>query len=324
MEVRRSKTESDRIDGILQCPVIKPVTSNNKSMAILELKHVNKGFGEGKYRTEVLKNINLSISEGEFVAIVGFTGSGKTTLIKLISGLLFPDSGQVLFKGEPVAGPAHDRGVVFQNYSLLPWFTVYQNVALGVNEVFSKWTKEQRERHCKKYIDMVNLTPAMNKRPAELSGGMRQRVSLARTLAMNPEMLLMDEPLSALDALTRGTLQQEIINIWNNNKKTALLITNDVDEGILMADRIIPLNPGPNATLGPEFKIDIERPRDKTQLNDNEEFKHVRNEIIEYLLDVGADVKTRKTSDYRLPELRPIMPGKTFRKRKEEDKLKYF
>lgn len=171
---------------------------------------------------------------------------------------------------------------------------------------------------------MVNLTPAMNKRPAELSGGMRQRVSLARTLAMNPEMLLMDEPLSALDALTRGTLQQEIINIWNNNKKTALLITNDVDEGILMADRIIPLNPGPNATLGPEFKIDIERPRDKTQLNDNEEFKHVRNEIIEYLLDVGADVKTRKTSDYRLPELRPIIPGKTFRKRKEEDKLKYF
>ena len=143
-------------------------------------------------------------------------------------------------------------------------------------------------------------------------------------LAQEAELILMDEPLSALDAITRGTLQQEIINIWNEDKRTALLITNDVDEGILMADRIIPLNPGPNATLGPEFKINIERPRDKTELNDNEEFKRVRNDIIEYLLDIGADVKTRKTSEYTLPELRPVMPGKVFRRRKEEDKVKYF
>ncbi len=293
-------------------------------MALLELKNVSKGFGEGKLRTEVLKNINLSIEEGEFVAIVGFTGSGKTTLVKMMAGLLSPDEGEILFKDKPITGTSHERGVVFQNYSLLPWFTVYQNVALAVNEKYPGWDKKKKDEHTKKYIRMVNLLPAMQKRPAELSGGMRQRVSVARALAMNPEMLLMDEPLSALDALTRGTLQDEIIKIWSEDKRTALLITNDVDEGILMADRIIPLTTGPNATLGPEFKIDIERPRDKTELNDNDEFKKTRNDIIEYLMDMGSESKANKTTNYRLPELKPVMPGKIFRKRKEEDKVKYF
>ena len=277
--------------------------------ALLELKNVSKGFGEGNSRTDVLKNISLTIEQGEFVAIVGFTGSGKTTLIKMIAGLLFPDEGEILFEGQPVKGPAHERGIVFQNYSLLPWLTVSENIALGVNEIFPQWTKAQRKEHIKKYVSMVNLLPAINKRPAELSGGMRQRVAVARTLAMNPHMLLMDEPLSALDALTRGTLQQEIINIWNNDKTTALLITNDVDEGILMADRIIPLNPGPNATLGPEFKINIERPRNKIELNNNDEFKRVRTQVIEYLMDINEQRKTTKESKYILPGLRPVLPG---------------
>lgn len=275
---------------------------------LLELKNVSKGFGEGKLRTDVLKNINLTVEQGEFVAIVGFTGSGKTTLIKMIAGLLFPDEGEISFEGRQVKGPAHERGIVFQNYSLLPWLTVSQNIELGVNEIFPQWSKKQRKEHINKYVGMVNLLPAINKRPAELSGGMRQRVAVARTLAMNPHMLLMDEPLSALDALTRGTLQQEIINIWNNDKTTALLITNDVDEGILMADRIIPLNPGPNATLGPEFKINIERPRNKIELNDNDEFKNVRTRVIEYLMDIGEKRKTKKESNYVLPDLRPVLP----------------
>ncbi|HOX83874.1 MAG TPA: ABC transporter ATP-binding protein [Chryseolinea sp.] len=275
----------------------------------LELKNVSKGFGEGASRTQVLQNINLKIEESEFVAIVGFTGSGKTTLVKMMAGLITPDSGQILFQGKPVSGPGKDRGIVFQNYSLLPWFTVLQNVMLAVNEVYPHWTKNERIDHAKKYIDMVNLSPAIHKRPAELSGGMRQRVSLARTLSMKPEMLLMDEPLSALDAITRGILQTEIVNIWGKDKTTALIITNDVDEGILMADRIIPLNPGPNATLGPEFKINIDRPRDKTALNDNPEFIKVRNQVIEYLLDMDADTSTTKTETYTLPKLSPIMPG---------------
>jgi len=293
-------------------------------MPILELNNVSKGFGEGKFRTEVLRNINLSIEEGEFLAIVGFTGSGKTTLIKLISGLLMPDEGQIRFKGSPVKMPGHERGVVFQNYSLLPWFDVLDNVKLAVKEVYPDYDKKAIDEHARRYIEMVNLTPAISKKPGELSGGMRQRVSLARTLAMNPEMLLMDEPLSALDALTRATLQQEIINIWNEDKRTALLITNDVDEGILMADRIIPLTPGPNARLGPEFRIDIARPRDKTALNDDPEFKKIRNDIIEYLMDIGAESRSGDSEKIELPGLKPVMPGKIFRKRKPEEQLKYF
>lgn len=281
-----------------------------------ELKNVSKGFGEGNSRTEVLADINLKIEESEFVAIVGYTGSGKTTLLKMMAGLLTPDTGEVLFKDKKITGPGKERGVVFQNYSLLPWFTVLQNVMLAVNEVYPQWTKEQRRAHAKKYIEMVNLSPAINKRPAELSGGMRQRVSLARTLAMEPEMLLMDEPLSALDAITRGTLQEEIVNIWGKDRTTALIITNDVDEGILMADRIIPLNPGPRATLGPSFKIDIERPRDKTALNDNPEFIKVRNQIIEYLMDLGGEVNMGKSEQYVLPSISPIMPGTSVRKYK--------
>ena len=189
-----------------------------------------------------------------------------------INGLLAPTCGEVLFKGELVKDTSHERGVIFQNYSLLPWLTVGQNVAMAVKEAFPKENKAAIQKRVRDYVEMVSLTPAINKRPKELSGGMRQRVAVARALAMKPEMIIMDEPLGALDALTRGNLQDEILNIWSKDKRTALLITNDVDEGIYMADRIIPLKPGPKATLGPEFKINIDRPRDKTALNDNAEY----------------------------------------------------
>ncbi len=274
-------------------------------MAYLELNNIYKTYGEGEQATKVLSNINLSIEEGEFVAIVGFTGSGKTTLVNLINGLLKPTSGEVLFKGEPVVDTSHDRGVIFQNYSLLPWLTVGQNVYMAVKEAFPKESKAALKKRVDDYVAMVSLSPAINKRPKELSGGMRQRVAVARALAMNPEMIIMDEPLGALDALTRGNLQDEILNIWSKDKRTALLITNDVDEGIYMADRIIPLKPGPNATLGPEFKIDIERPRDKTALNDNPSYKKTRNAIIEYLMDIGAERKSVSTEEYTLPDIAP-------------------
>jgi len=274
-------------------------------MAYLELNNVYKSYGTGENVTNVLSNINLNIEEGEFVAIVGFTGSGKTTLVNLINGLLKPTSGEVLFKGLPVVDTSHERGVIFQNYSLLPWLTVGQNVYMAVKEAFPKESKAVLKQRVADYVEMVSLSPAINKRPKELSGGMRQRVAVARALAMNPEMIIMDEPLGALDALTRGNLQDEILNIWSKDKRTALLITNDVDEGIYMADRIIPLKPGPNATLGPEFKIDIERPRDKTAMNDNPSFKKTRNAIIEYLMDIGDQRKSVSEVEYVLPEIAP-------------------
>ena len=274
-------------------------------MAYLELNNIYKSYNQADGETEVLSNINLKIEEGEFVAIVGFTGSGKTTLVNLINGLITPTSGEVLFKGEPVIGTSHERGVIFQNYSLLPWLTVGQNVFMAVKEAFPKKNKKELNEIVANYVEMVSLTPAIHKRPNELSGGMRQRVAVARALAMKPEMIIMDEPLGALDALTRGNLQDEILNIWGKDKRTALLITNDVDEGIYMADRIIPLRPGPNATLGPEFKIDLERPRDKTEMNDNPNFKKTRNEIIEYLMDIGNERKSEAKQEIILPDLVP-------------------
>jgi nitrate/nitrite transport system ATP-binding protein len=256
-------------------------------MAFLELKGVGKGYGKGATRTNVLADINLSVERGEFVAIVGYSGAGKTTLVSMMAGLAGPDQGTITLDGKPVKGPGADRGVVFQNYSLLPWMTAYENIHLAVDQTFSSWTPEKKREHAEKYLAMVNLTPARNKKPSELSGGMRQRVSVARALAMDPEVLLMDEPLSALDALTRATLQDEIGRIWQSSRKTVVLITNDVDEAILLADRIVPLSVGPAATLGPPVAVPIPRPRDRKAMNHDEGFKHVRNQVIEYLLGPG-------------------------------------
>ncbi len=273
-------------------------------MSFLELKNVCKHYGEGSNRTEVLDNISLDIKEGEFIALVGFSGSGKTTLISAMAGLGTPDSGKVLFKGEEVTKPSPKRGVVFQNYSLMPWMTVYGNIALAVNKVFSDWSESKKKEHIHKYIDMVGLSHAVDRRPAELSGGMRQRVAVARALAMSPEVLLLDEPLSALDALTRANLQDEIEEIWSTEKKTVVLITNDVDEAILLADRVIPLNPGPKATLGPEFVVNLPRPRDRTAMNHNEDFKTLRRDITQYLMKVGMEASV-DNSDFLLPEIQP-------------------
>jgi len=273
--------------------------------AMVSLNNVSKSYGEGKDKVSVLKQINLDIKEGEFIAIVGFSGSGKTTLVSLIAGLIQADTGELLKNGEAISKPGPDRGVVFQNYSLMPWLTVYDNVALAVDAIFKDWTAEQRRAHTEKYVNMVNLGRAMDKKPAELSGGMRQRVNVARALAANPDILLLDEPLSALDALTRGNLQDEILQIWEQEKKTVILITNDVDEAIYMADRVIPLNPGPDATLGPDFHIDIERPRDRTALNHNEEFKRLRAEITRYLMNIGMEKAIDTGDQVTLPDVRP-------------------
>ncbi|MEW6777440.1 MAG: nitrate ABC transporter ATP-binding protein [Bdellovibrionota bacterium] len=276
-------------------------------MSFLEISNVSKSYGEGKGRAEVLKDINLSIAEGEFLAIVGFSGSGKTTLVSLLAGLLRPDGGTITLRGKPVESPGPDRGVVFQSYSLLPWLTVEGNVSLAVNAVFRKETRAERQERTRRYIEMVGLGHAADRRPAELSGGMRQRVAVARALAMNPDILLLDEPLSALDALTRAKLQDEIESIWEKDRKTVVLITNDVDEAILLADRIVPLNPGPGATLGPSFPVNLPRPRNRSAMNHDPAYKKLRAAVTAYLMKAGAEhQKGRDASRFVLPNVEPI------------------
>jgi nitrate/nitrite transport system ATP-binding protein len=272
-------------------------------MSFLELNNVSKSFGE----TQVLRDINLSIREGEFLVLLGFSGTGKTTLINLMAGLEVPSRGEVTFKGEPVVEPGPERGVIFQNYSLMPWLTVAGNVGLAVDTMFGDLPKSERAERVARYVDMVGLTPAAARRPAELSGGMRQRVNVARALAMDPEMLLLDEPLSALDALTRANLAEEIERIWQANKKTCVLITNDVDEAILLADRIIPMNP--DGTLADAFEVGIARPRDRVAMNTDAEFIRLRAEVTKYLMDVGIEAKVEGSRV--LPEVTPIhgVPG---------------
>jgi len=270
-------------------------------MSFLELENVSKAFGG----SPVLKDINLSIEKGEFVAIVGFSGAGKTTLISLVAGLLRPDAGTLRLNGLEITEPGPDRGIVFQNYSLLPWLTVFENVRLAVDQVNPNWSAAKKQQHVEKYVAMVNLTPARDKKPGELSGGMRQRVSVARALAMNPQILLLDEPLSALDALTRSTLQDEISRIWQEDQKTVVLITNDPDEGIYLADRIIPLTAGPEATLGPSFKIEIPRPRDRKAINHDPHFKQLRREVVDFMLNSRHETHTSIVRRLVLPDIEP-------------------
>src|SRR3954468_11525855 len=274
-------------------------------MAFLELNSVSKGYGPVQQRTEVLRDINLHIEKGEFVAIVGYSGAGKSTLISMIAGLIKPDVGSITLNDLEITAPGPDRGVVFQNYSLLPWLTVYENIYLAVNQVFPNWADAKKQQHTEKYIAMVNLTPAREKKPAQLSGGMRQRVSVARALAMDPQILLLDEPLSALDALTRSTLQDEIERIWEVDKKTVVLITNDVDEGLLLADRIIPLTPGPGAHLGDSIAVTLARPRDRKALNHDPEFKRLRALVTNQLLGYGARREATVTKKLTLPDIMP-------------------
>jgi len=258
-------------------------------MSILKLKNVSKTYGD----EVILDDINLEVEKGEFVAILGFSGSGKTTLVQLIAGLIEASGGELEFKDKPIEGCSTERGLVFQSYSLMPWLSVDGNVSMSVDQVYKDKSAKERKEIVDHYVHMVGLDHAKIRRPAELSGGMRQRVNVARALSIKPELLLLDEPLSALDALTRSNLQDEILKIWGQEKQTVILITNDVDEAIYMADRIIPLTPGPNATLGPHYKVDIPRPRSRTELNTNPEFIRLRAEITEYLINVGMDNRGR-------------------------------
>ena len=270
-------------------------------MNILEFSHVSKGFNDNP----VLRDLSFAVAEGEFVVILGFSGSGKTTLMNLMAGLILPDRGEVAFKGAPVTGPGPERGLVFQSYALMPWLTVAGNIRLAVEATY-KGPQADREAEVLRHIRMVGLSHAADRRPSELSGGMRQRVAVARALSMRPEVLLMDEPLSALDALTRANVATEIEAIWRAERRTAVMITNDVDEALVLADRILCLNP--DGTLGQEFPVALPRPRDRAALNEDA-FKDLRADVTAYLMDVGIKSKLPETRSLPAVTPRHAIPG---------------
>lgn len=286
-------------------------------MAILEFTNVCKRFGS----KPVLRDISLALRNGEFLAILGFTGSGKTTLINLMAGLVLPDRGNITFKGGQITGPGPERGLVFQSYALMPWLSVAGNIALAVDAANPRASRAERLALVGHYIAMVGLSHAADRRPAELSGGMRQRVAVARALALSPEVLLMDEPLSALDALTRANVATEIEAIWAADRRTAVLVTNDVDEALVLADRILCLNP--DGTMGAEFAVNLPRPRHRAELNDEQVFKALRADVTAYLMDVGRAAKSAETR--RLPAVTPrhALPGAYARAQKSATDERY-
>lgn len=272
---------------------------------ILQINNASVSFGPPSNRTDVLKDLQLNVKENEFVAVIGFSGAGKSTLMNMLSGLQQPSTGEVLFKGQPIKAPGPDLGIMFQNYSLLPWLSVLDNVKLAIHAVEPRISKSDCDEKAHHYVKMVKLDHAFDKKPQELSGGMRQRASLARTLSLDPEVLLLDEPLSALDALTRSELQDQILNIWETDKRTVVMITNDVDEAVLMADRIVPLTMGPAATLAEEFEVNMARPRDRHTLNDHPEFMRLKSEITQFMMGLNKESKNLAADIIPMPKVQP-------------------
>ncbi|HEX4998190.1 MAG TPA: ABC transporter ATP-binding protein [Terriglobia bacterium] len=257
-------------------------------MAFVELSNVTKSFPLANYtRREVLTGVNLAVDEGEFVSVVGFTGAGKTTLLNILAGLIEPDEGSVVIEGKPLSGTHPKAALVFQNYSLLPWFSALENVRLAVGAAFPEWSRARQVEQAKRYLETVGLGRAMARKPSQLSGGMRQRVAIARAFAMEPSILFLDEPFSALDALTRGTLQQELSQLCNEAGRpvTVVMITNNLDEALLLSDRIVPMTRGPRARLGAPINVKLDRPRSPDALLRDPAAIRIRSEIVEFLSD---------------------------------------
>jgi nitrate/nitrite transport system ATP-binding protein len=250
----------------------------------LRIDHVAKSFARGATSSEVLADIDLSIDRGEYVAMIGHSGCGKSTLLNIVAGLLDVSSGAVLLEDKEVNDPGPDRAVVFQNHSLLPWLTVYDNVRLAVDKVFSR-LKPRKERHAwtMHNLELVQMAHAKDKRPMEISGGMKQRVGIARALAMEPKVLLLDKPFGALDALTRAHLQDSVMAIHQKLQNTVLMITHDVDEAVLLSDRIVMMTNGPAATIGEVLEVKLPRPRKRLELVDNPTYIHARGAVLEFL-----------------------------------------
>ncbi|HSG03410.1 MAG TPA: ABC transporter ATP-binding protein [Marinobacterium sp.] len=272
----------------------------------LELTGVSIEFPTPKGSFKALDDVNLKIKKGEFISLIGHSGCGKSTVLNIVAGLHRATTGGVVLDGKEVNEPGPERAVVFQNHSLLPWLTAYENVELAVKQVFKgKKSKAEMREWIEHNLNLVHMSHAMNKRPAEISGGMKQRVGIARALAMEPSVLLMDEPFGALDALTRAHLQDSLMEIQKDLNNTVIMITHDVDEAVLLSDRIVMMTNGPAATVGEILQVELERPRNRIQLADDPQYNHYRHEVLSFLYEKQRkveDIKEHQTAKKSQPE----------------------
>ena len=255
-----------------------------KQPEFLEINNLFKSYKNAAgSEFSVLDNINLSIGENEFISVIGHSGCGKSTLLKIVAGLEKQSAGIVTLEGKEIRKPGADRMMVFQHYGLLPWLTVRENIRLAVDEVLQSLSRSEKIILVNEHLAIVNLTAAADKYPDEISGGMKQRVGIARALAIRPKMLLMDEPFGALDALTRGKLQKQVLDIWENRRQAAMMITHDVDEAIYMSDRIVLMTNGPAATIGEILSVPFAHPRDRQELRESQDYYELRNYALNFL-----------------------------------------
>ena len=257
-----------------------PQTTNDSYLVIDGLSKTY-ATPEGPY--PVLDNIQLTVREGEFICLIGHSGCGKSTLLDMVSGFRQPSEGEVRLEGQRIQEPGPDRMVVFQNYALLPWLTAYENIFLAVNSVFPKLKQREKVAIVREHLELVGLSDAANKKPKELSGGMKQRVSIARALALRPKVLILDEPFGALDPITREELQEELLRIWADHKVTVLMITHDIDEALFLGDRLVMMTNGPAARIGEILDLPFPRPRDRARLMEQMEYYDLRNEALDFL-----------------------------------------
>lgn len=273
------------------------------SHAFVEVQQAAKRFpGASKNAPPltVFENVSFQLQKGEFVCIIGHSGCGKSTIMNALAGLDQFSEGSMVMEGKEINGPGLERGVVFQNYSLLPWLSALENVRFGVRARWKSWSERQVTEHSMQYLEMVGLKEVVSRKPSQLSGGMRQRVSIARAFATKPKLLLLDEPFGALDALTRGVIQDELVKIWTHDQQTVFMITHDVDEAILLADRIFLMTNGPEARIAEAVEIDLPRPRNRAEIIKHPHFYKIRNYLVDFLVNRSSELRVQESESQGL------------------------
>ncbi|MFB8792025.1 MAG: nitrate ABC transporter ATP-binding protein [Potamolinea sp.] len=266
-----------------QKEISRKSVAKGKRDSFLTIENVSKVYPTKNGSFTVLDGVNLTVQEGEFICVIGHSGCGKSTLLNMVSGFAFPTSGEVKLQGNPITQPGPDRMVVFQNYALLPWRTAFENIYLAVNAVNPQKSKAEKTSIVREHLAMVGLADSADKKPPQMSGGMRQRVSIARALAIRPKVLILDEPFGALDAITKEELQEELLKIWNDHRCTVLMITHDIDEALFLADKLVMMTNGPSAKIGEVMEIPFSRPRDRARIMEDPEYYKLRNHALDFL-----------------------------------------